>query len=125
MHKSVLALVGAAGIGVATLAAPAPASADCVGCAIGAGILGGVAAGAIIGGAIANSPPPPGYYPPPPPGYYPPPPPPGAYGPPPPPGAYGPPPPAYADLAPGCYWGRRTVWVEGYGYQRRTVQICP
>ena len=77
MHKSIIALVGAAGIGVATLAAPAPASADCIGCAIGAGILGGVAAGAIIGGAIANSPPPPppGYYPPPPPGYYPPPPP--------------------------------------------------
>ena len=69
MHKSIIALVGAAGIGIATLAAPAPASADCVGCAIGAGILGGVAAGAIIGGAIANSPPPP-----PPPGYYPPPP---------------------------------------------------
>ena len=70
MHKSIIALVGAAGIGVATLAAPAPASADCIGCAIGAGILGGVAAGAIIGGAIANSPPPPppGYYPPPPPG---------------------------------------------------------
>ena len=67
MHKSIIALVGAAGIGVATLAAPAPASADCIGCAIGAGILGGVAAGAIIGGAIANSPPPP------PPGYYPPP----------------------------------------------------
>jgi len=128
MHKSIIALVGAAGIGIATLAAPAPASADCVGCAIGAGILGGVAAGAIIGGAIANSPPPPpppGYYPPPPPGYYPPPPPPDAYGPPPPPGAYGPPPPAYAELAPGCRWGRRTVWVEGYGYQRRTVQICP
>ena len=128
MHKSIIALVGAAGIGIATLAAPAPASADCVGCAIGAGILGGVAAGAIIGGAIANSPPPPpppGYYPPPPPGYYPPPPPPDAYGPPPPPGAYGPPPPAYAELALGCRWGRRTVWVEGYGYQRRTVQICP
>ena len=101
MHKSIIALVGAAGIGVATLAAPAPASADCIGCAIGAGILGGVAAG---------------YYPPPPPGYYPPPP--GAYGPPPPPGAY-------AELAPGCYWGRRNVWVEGYGYQRRTIQICP
>ena len=109
MHRSIIALVGAAGIGVATLAIPAPASADCVGCAIGAGILGGVAAGAIIGGAIANSPPPP---------------PPGAYYPPPP-GAYGPPPPAYAELGPGCYWGRRTVWVEGYGYQRRTIQICP
>jgi hypothetical protein len=67
MHKSIIALIGAAGIGVATLAAPAPAGADCIGCAIGAGILGGVAAGAIIGGAIANGPPPPpGYYPPPP-----------------------------------------------------------
>jgi hypothetical protein len=38
MHKSIIALVGAAGIGVATLAAPAPASADCIGCAIGAGL---------------------------------------------------------------------------------------
>ena len=79
MHRSIIALVGAAGIGVAALAAPAPANAGCYGCAVGAGILGGVAAGAIIGSAIANSPPPP-----PPPGYYPPPPP-GAYGPPPPP----------------------------------------
>ncbi len=71
-HAQVDHRAGAAGIGVATLAAPAPASADCIGCAIGAGILGGVAAGAIIGGAIANGPPPllPGYYPPPPPGYY-------------------------------------------------------
>jgi|SRR6516165_5054255 len=129
MHKSIIALVGAAGIGVATLAAPAPASAGCVGCAVGAGILGGVAASVIVGSAIANSPPPPpppGYYPPPPPpGAYGPPPPPGAYGPPPPPGAYGPPPAAYAQLAPGCHWGHRTVWVEGYGYQRRTVQVCP
>ena len=125
MHKSIIALVGAAGIGVATLAAPAPASADCIGCAIGAGILGGVAAGAIIGGAIANSPPPP------PPGYYPPP---ARLLSPTAPGrvwpatasrAYGPPPPAYAELAPGCHWGRRNVWVEGYGYQRRTIQICP
>ena len=138
MHKSLIALVGAAGIGVAALAAPLPANAGCVGCAVGAGILGGVAAGAIIGSAIANSPPP-GYYPPPP-GYYPPPPdayygppPPGAYGPPPPdpygppppPGAYGPPPPGAAQLAPGCHWGHRKVWVEGYGYQVRTVQVCP
>ena len=137
MHKSIIALVGALGIAGAAMAGPAPANAGCFGCAVGAGVLGGVAAGAIIGSAIANSPPPPpppGYYPPPPPpgaygpsppGAYGPPPPPGAYGPPPPPGAYGPPPPAYAELAPGCHWGRRTVWVEGYGYQRRTVQICP
>ena len=136
MHKSLIALVGAAGIGLAALAAPAPANAGCYGCAVGAGILGGLAAGAIIGSAIANSPPP-GYYPPPP-GYYPPPPddygpppPPGAYGPPPPPGAYGPPPPgaypppAYAQLAPGCHWGQRRVWVEGVGYRTRTIQICP
>jgi hypothetical protein len=105
MHKSLIALVGAAGIGLAALAAPAPANAGCFGCVVGAGILGGVAAGAIVGTAIANSPPPPGYYPPPP-------------------GAY-PPPPAYAQLAPGCHWGHRKVWVDGYGYQWRTVQVCP
>src|SRR6516162_6339818 len=126
MHKSLVGLTAAAALGLAAVAAPVPANADCVGCAVGAGILGGVAAGAIIGSAIANSPPP-GYYPPPPPpGYYPPPP--DAYGPPP--GAYGPPPAApppgaYAQLAPGCHWGRRKVWVEGYGYQVRTIQVCP
>jgi hypothetical protein len=121
MHKSLIGIVAATGIGLASLAVPSAANAYCVGCAVGAGILGGVAAGAIVGSAIANSPPPPGYYPPPPPGYYGPPP--GAYGPPP--GAYGPPPPAYAQLPPGCHWGKRRVWVEGYGYQVRVVQICP
>ena len=65
MHKSLIALVGAAGIGIAPMVAPAPANADCVGCAIGAGILGGVAAGAIIS-AIAT----PRYYRPPPPHRY-------------------------------------------------------
>jgi hypothetical protein len=59
MHKSLIGLVGAAGITIAATVAPAPANADCVGCAVGA-VLGGVAAGAIIGSAIANSPPP--YY---------------------------------------------------------------
>jgi hypothetical protein len=109
MHKSIIALVGAASVGLAALTMPAPANAGCLGCAVGAGIIGGVAAGAIIGSAIASSPPPP------PPGYYPP-----------PPAAYGPPPgPGYAQLAPGCYWGQRRVWVEGVGYRMRTVQICP
>ena len=117
MHKSLIALVGAASVGVAAFAAPAPANAGCFGCAVAAGVVGGVAVGAIVGSAIANSPPPP-----PPPGYYPPPPPPGAYYPPPP--GY-PPPPQYAQLAPGCHWGHRKVWVEGYGYRWRTVQICP
>jgi hypothetical protein len=112
MHKSLLGLAAAASIGLASLAAPSNANAGCYGCAVGAGVLGGVAAGAIIGSAIANNPPPP-------PAYYPP--------PPPPPGYYGggPPPAAYAQLAPGCYWGRSRVWVEGYGYQVRTVPICP
>ena len=121
MHKSLIGLAAAAGIGLASVAAPAPANAGCFGCAVGAGVIGGLAAGAIVGSAIANNPPPPyGYYDPPP-GYYPPPP--AAYGPPP--GAYGPPPgPGYAQLAPGCYWGQRKVWVEGVGYRMRTVQIC-
>jgi hypothetical protein len=106
MHKSLIGLAAAASLGLAALAVPGTANAGCYGCAVGAGVLGGVAAGAIIGSAIANNPPPPppGYYAPPPPGYYP---------------AAG-----YAQLAPGCYWGRRRVWVEGYGYQVRTVQVC-
>lgn len=141
MRKSLVAAAAVASIGLSSLVAPAPAKAGCIGCAVGAGIFGGVLAGAIVGSAIANSPPPPGYYPPPPPGYYPPPPaayypPPGAYQPPPgayqpPPGAYPPPsaayppPAAYAQLAPGCHWAHRRVWVEGYGYQMRNVQVCP
>src|ERR1700723_4743036 len=121
MHKSLIGLAAAAGIGLASLAAPAPANAGCFGCAVGVGVLGGVAAGPIIGSAIANSPPP-GYYPPPP-GYYPPPP--GAYGPPPP-AAYGPPPgPRYAQLAPGCFLAQRRGWGEGVGYPMGGGQGCP
>src|ERR1700689_1978923 len=126
MHKSLLALAGPGSIGLASLAAPAPANAGCIGCAVGAGLLGGLFAGAVVGSAIANTPPPGYYYPPPPPGYYPPPP--GAYYAPPPPGygpPPGPPPAAYAQLAPGCLWGKRKVWVEGAGYQWQPVQVCP
>lgn len=107
MHKSLIGLAAAASLGLASLAVPSTANAGCYGCAVGAGVIGGIAAGAIIGSAIANNPPPP-------PAYYPP--------PPPPPGYY--PAAGYAQLAPGCYWGRRRVWVEGYGYQVRTVQVC-
>jgi hypothetical protein len=110
MRKSIIGLAAATAVGLATLAGPSTANAGCYGCAVGAGVLGGVVAGAIVGSAIANSPPPPGYYPPPPAAYYPPPPP-----------AYG---PGYAELAPGCYWGKRKVWIEGAGYRWRTVQIC-
>jgi hypothetical protein len=112
MHKSVIGLAAAASLGFATLAAPSHADAGCFGCAVGAGVLGGVVAGAIVGSAIANNPPPP-----PPPYYGPPPPPPGPY--------YGPP-PAYAGGPPPCHWERRRVWVEEVqGYRIRPVQICP
>ena len=45
-------------LAAATLVAaamPFPAQAYCRGCAVGAGVIGGIAAGAIIGSAIANS----------------------------------------------------------------------
>jgi hypothetical protein len=115
MRNSLIGFAAATAVGLATLAGPSTANAGCYGCAVGAGVLGGVAAGAIIGSAIANSPPPPpAYYPPPPAAYYPPPP---GYGPP-------PPGPGYAELAPGCHWGQRKVWVEGVGYRWRPVQVC-
>ena len=112
MHKSLVGLAAAAALGLAAVAAPVPAKAGCYGCAVGAGIIGGVAAGAIIGSAIANSPPPP----PPPPYYY--------YPPPAAVGYYPGPGPGYAALAPGCFWAKRQVWIEGYGYRWRTVQVC-
>ena len=55
MQKAILAIAAAATIAVGTLSAPTAADARCDGCGVGAGILGGLAAGAIIGGAIANS----------------------------------------------------------------------
>src|ERR1700745_502841 len=111
MHKSLVGLAAAAALGFAAVAPPAPANAGCYGCAVGAGIIGGVGAGAIIGSAVPKTP-------------RPPPPPPYSYPPPPAPAYYPAPGPGYAALAPGCYWGKRQVWVEGYGYRWRTVQIC-
>ena len=58
MKKTIFALAAVAAIGIGTLN-PTPAEARCHGCGIGLGILGGVAAGAIIGSAIASHP---GYY---------------------------------------------------------------
>ena len=60
MKKAILAIAAAATLAVGTLSAPTAADARCHGCGVGAGIIGGLAAGAIIGGAIANSGP--GYY---------------------------------------------------------------
>ena len=101
MHKALIGLAVAATLGLATVAAPSAANARCFGCAVGVGVLGGVVAGAIVGSAIANNPPPPPAYgyPPPPPGY-------------PPPAAYGPPPAQYAQLAPGCYWSRAAQGLD-------------
>ena len=59
MKKTMLALAAATTIGLGTLAAPQQADARCYGCGVGAGIIGGLAAGAIIGSAIASHP---GYY---------------------------------------------------------------
>jgi hypothetical protein len=54
MKKSILAIATGAALAVATLA-PSPADARHRG-AVAAGIIGGLAAGAIIGGAIASRP---------------------------------------------------------------------
>jgi hypothetical protein len=55
------ATIAAAGmLALAAAAAPTAADADCRGC-VAAGVLGGLAAGAIVGGAIANSAPYPAY----------------------------------------------------------------
>ncbi|HEY0224187.1 MAG TPA: hypothetical protein VGC38_06715 [Pseudolabrys sp.] len=97
MPKSLTALAVAATLAVAAVAAPQPAEAR--GGRIAAGIIGGLAAGAILG-TIAN-----GYYGP-------------RYG-------YG----AYYAAAPGyggpCYWTRQRVW-DGYGWSPgpRRVRVC-
>ena len=107
MRKTIYALAAAATIAVGTLAAPTTADAQrCRGCAVGAGIIGGLAAGAIIGGAIANSQP--RYYEPAP--------------------VYGPPPPAYVEPpdyvdGPVCHTERQQVW-DGNAYRTRRIQVC-
>jgi hypothetical protein len=88
-------------IAIATLSDMSPTYAG--GGGVAAGLLGGFAAGAIVGSAMARP-------------YY--------YGPPPvyvaPPPAY--PAPAYAPVA--CYWTRgQPVW-DGYAWVRSRVQVC-
>jgi hypothetical protein len=55
MQKTILAIAAAATLAVGTMSAPTTADARCRGCGVAAGVIGGLAAGAIIGGAIANS----------------------------------------------------------------------
>ena len=55
MKNTIIALAAA---GTLAAALPSPAQAHCRGCGVAAGVVGGLAAGAIIGSAIANSRPP-------------------------------------------------------------------
>jgi hypothetical protein len=101
--KNIIITLAAAGTLAAAL--PYPARANCNGCGVAAGVVGGLAAGAIVGSAIANSRP--------------------VYVEPAP--VYVAPPPVYA--VPGPYEGpichieRQQVW-DGYGYRTRRVQVC-
>jgi hypothetical protein len=106
MSKTLLALAAAASIAAATVSSPAQA--DCRGCGVAAGMLGGLAAGAIIGSAIANNPPPP-----------------------PPARVYVEPAPArvYAEPAPveyesACYWTRGEPRWDGFRWVRPRMRVC-
>ena len=100
MKQIAIALAAAA---LVAAALPSSAQARCQGCGIAAGAVTGVAAGAIIGSAIAGSQPAPVYVVP-------------------------PPPPTrsevYYDEAPVCHVEHRRIWVEGYGWRHRRVEIC-
>ena len=95
MRKLFVALVAAVAITASSIAVPGTAEASSSGRALTWGILGGVAAGALIAGAP----------------YYAPPPPPPVYA------------PAPAYYGPPCRWVRERYW-DGYAWQFRRVQVC-
>lgn len=101
MKKTLTALAAVAVLAGSSLAMSSPAAAHCRGCGFGAGLLGGLFAGAIIGGAVASGP------------YY-----------------YGPG-PVYAGPGPGpgpgCYHTRQPVWDPATGAYRPgpRVLVCP
>jgi len=97
VRKTLIAITAAATLAIGAVAAPQPAQARCWGCAVGAGIIGGLAAGAIIGSAAAHGP------------YY--------YGSP---YYYGPGPVYYG---PRCYWTHRRWW-DGWRWHWRRVRVC-
>jgi hypothetical protein len=100
MKKALIAFAAAATVVAATVAVPSTADARCRGCGVAAGVFGGLAAGAIIGSAIANSP---RYYDEPAPVYV--------------------APPPESD----CYYTRRRVWDDYDGVWRRGPRelVCP
>ncbi len=98
-----LAMLAMAGvIALAAASVPQPARAGSNGAAVAAGVIGGLAAGAIIGSAAANSAPPGAY----PPNYYSP----SYYGP-----SYGAPPHMYSD---DCHYERARYWDQYAGIWR-------
>jgi hypothetical protein len=104
MQRNTFIALAAAALVAAAL--PSSAQAHCNGCGVAAGVVGGLAAGAIVGSAIANSGPryvePAPVYAAPPPGYA--------------------EPPEYADR-PVCHIERRQVW-DGYGYRMQRMEVC-
>lgn len=103
MKRTIIALAAAA---LVAAALPSSADARCRGCGVGAGVIGGLAIGAIVGSAIANSQPrygePAPVYAAPPPGYV--------------------EPPDYVD-GPVCHMERHQYW-DGYAYRTRRVEVC-
>jgi hypothetical protein len=103
MKSTIIALAAA---GTLVAASPFSAQAYCNGCGVAAGVVGGLAAGAIVGSAIAGSRPvyvePAPVYAAQPPVYY-------------------AEPPAY--VGPVCHTERQQVW-DGYAYRMRRVQVC-
>jgi hypothetical protein len=98
MKHTLTALAAAAAIAITAVGAPTKAEARWRGGGgVAAGIIGGIAAGALIAGASRH------YYGP---GY--------GYG------YYGG--PAYA-YGPPCYWQRQRIW-DGYGWRIRRVRVC-
>jgi hypothetical protein len=95
MKRTLIAVAAAATLAIASFATPQPAQARCWGCAVGAGVIGGLALGAIIGSA-AHGP----YYGP---GYY-----------------YGPGPAYYYGR---CYWSHRRWW-DGWRWRWGRVRVC-
>jgi len=101
MKPTVIAFAAAAFVAAAL---PSSAQARCYGCGVAAGAVAGAAAGALIGSAIAG-PPAPVYVAPPPP--------------PPPSAVY------YDDVdAPVCHVERHRIWVDGFGWRYRRVEVC-